>query len=171
MQKKTIRTMVPMFDKFVPIECLYTNKFYVNCYGNKDYYKHYLKTRKHQADVDYRTYCLLVSVINKLIMKYLMEGHHIQLPIGTFKIVRKKVHTGSLQINFHESRKQNKMVYHINPHTNFEYVKFKWVKFKYARNLNLYTFIPSRTNKRLLSRMLKDSPYLINNFTTSREIL
>jgi len=157
--------------KFLPVECVYSKKLYTRCYDNRDYWKYYLSSRRYPCEIDYKRYSKLLEIINKLIMKSVTEGCHVILPIGTLKVVRKRTNPDNLQVDMKRSKQMGfkTLAYHMNQHTNFEYVKYKWVKFLYIKNAGLFRFIPSRTNKRILSRLLINDPSYIGKYTTSRE--
>lgn len=64
------------------------------------------------------------------------------------------------------AKKQKKVVRHVNDHTKRYVHRWYWNKHDANfRNKTAYSFIPSRTNKRLLAKVLKDEDNNIDFYT------
>ena len=57
-----------------------------------------------------------------------------------------------------DAKKEKKLIYHMNNHTNGMYIKYLFSKHHVGvKNLKIYSFIPSRGNKRLLAKHIKEN--------------
>jgi|SRR5882757_334672 len=111
---------------------------------------------------------------NSIYAHYILEGEKVKLPqgFGSLAISKKKqvhkftvggVEKISLAVNWVESKKKGKKVYHANLHTNG--YRFKWLWFKHEAFLNLtyiWQFNATRVNSRKVAQLLKqeNSPYI-----------
>lgn len=127
--------------------------------------------------IDISTYCKIVNDFNKFIMANVFNGNEVVLPsrLGTLSIKGKKVDikfdekgrlkghapdyqaTKELWEKCPECKENKQMVFHLNEHTNGIRYKFFWSKNRVlVENKTFYNMIFTRTNKRLLSKLIKD---------------
>jgi hypothetical protein len=160
-------------------------------YGRVDMYKHYIETTEKEpgkTQVSYSDYCAVLNKFNKDISKAIMEdAYEYILPnrVGTIRIKKYKPKiqlddegklitnnlavdykaTNELWRNNEEAKENKKLVYHLNNHSDgYRYV---WYYSTYRSNLpnkSLYRFVPTRTNKRELSKLIKDDTFKGNYY-------
>ena len=161
-------------------------------YGRVDMYKHYIETSDKEPgtnQVSYSDYCTVLNMFNKGISKAIMEdAYEFILPkrLGTIRIKKYKpkvrldddgkLITNNLAVDYKatnelwqnnpEAKKAGKKVFHLNNHSDgYRYI---WYYSTYRSNLpnkSLYRFIPTRTNKRELSRLIKDDNFKGNYYS------
>ena len=99
--------------------------------------------------------------------KYLRDelienGKEVKLPcrMGTIQIVKHKPkeYTGkSLRIDYAESKKAGKVIYHLNEHSNFYKYRIYWNKQNMITpNKTKYQLVMTRDNKRHLAQIIKN---------------
>lgn len=152
-----------------------------NYYNIRDsYYKSYKKDSDNPVDV--KDYVSICNGFMKFLMRKLFEEGTVLIPerMGTLNIVGRKV-----KISFEDGKikglapdwastkelwkedplaaKEKKLVYHFNEDTNGIRYKFTWSKARVlAPNKTLYNLKMTRTNKRILSSLIKQGKeYLI----------
>lgn len=130
----------------------------------KHSYDYYIKDVKLDSkyNVEWRTYKEIVGLFNKLVSKAIIEeGFIFKVPyrIGTIRIKKRQNNLTRLKPDwstYNVSSQEIKNKY-LNDHTNNWYVRFYWSKSKDSiiKNKTLYAFLPTRDNKRYLSKLLK----------------
>lgn len=149
-------------------------------YNTRDSYKLYKE--KSESPVDVSTYISIVNGLMKFLMNKLFEVGGISFPerLGTLQIVGKKVkvriedgvikglapdwaNTKKLWEESDIAKRDKKLVYHFNEHTNSVRYRFFWSKARsLVANKTLYNLKLTRTNKRSLSSLIKQGKeYLI----------
>ena len=132
-------------------------------YTFQDMYIEYLK------DVDENSpyfipYCKFVEICShyyKGMMDYVFEGGIFIMPfslgsISIFKKKPKKLIAGHLQIDWENSVKCGKRVYHLNDHSNYYKFRFYWSKQNTRlANKGMYSMVFTRENKRRLASEIK----------------
>lgn len=130
----------------------------------KDFYKSYIEYVSDNPlyQVDYRTFRDIINDYFKYLRDELLEnGKELKLPcrMGTLRIVKHKPkeYTGkSLRIDYGESKKQNKLIYHLNEHSGFFKYRAYWNKQNMLTpNKSKYQLILTRDNKRHLAQIIK----------------
>ena len=134
-------------------------------YTGSSFYESYIKYVDDNPlyQVDYKTFRAIINDYFKYLRDQLIEeGKEIRLPcrMGTLAIVKHKPkeYTGkSLRIDYAESKKYGKVIYHLNEITNGFKYRFYWNKKNMiTRNKTKYQLIMTRDNKRHLSHILKN---------------
>src|SRR5690606_32617704 len=129
-------------------------------------YTYYLKGVKEESkyNIDWKLYKLICGEFNKRIMKAIIEdGYFFKMPyrLGTIRIRKKENKLHQLRRNwglYNTSNGEIKNKY-LNEHTDNQYVRFYWNKLtrdSLVKNKTIYSFIPTRENKRYLSKLLKE---------------
>lgn len=155
-------------------------------YGRVDMYKHYINSVEGKPDrfqVSYSDFSKMLNMFNKGISSLILEdAFEYILPkrLGILRIKKYKpkiqlddegnLKTQHLAVNYKatndlwardENAKNNKkLIYHLNNHSDG--YRYTWYYSTYRSNLknkSLYRFIPTRTNKRELSRLVKDPDF------------
>jgi hypothetical protein len=157
------------------------SKVKVDC-GRMDMYRYYLKNNKRDR-TDYSTYSKILNSFNKKVSMKIME-HAFDFPIpfrlGTLRIKKYKPsikidkegnlkHKG-LSPNWKatkelwevdkNAKKSKKIVFHTNDHSDG--YNYKWHFSNYRSNCanrSVYSFIPTRTNKRILAQLIKNEEF------------
>lgn len=149
-----------------------SNKVKVD-YASNDMYRWYNKQHKKGSElkVPVSTYTKIIGLFNKKIMdKVLYESESVNLPcnMGTISVAKypMKKFDSKLHIDWPTSVKLKKYVYHMNDHTdNYQY-RFMWHRNKMrVLNSRKYYLTFSRTNKRLLAKLIKDKDNNIDYFS------
>lgn len=134
-------------------------------YTGKDFYKSYVEYVEDNPlyQVDYKTFRGIINDYFRYLRDELIEnGKEIKLPcrLGTLSIVKHKPkeYSGrSLRIDYAESKKYNKVIYHLNDHTGGYKYRFYWNKHNMlTKNKTMYQLIMTRDNKRYLAQILKN---------------
>jgi len=164
-----IRTFIPTPRKGIK------NNYQVD-YGMADFYKYYRKEYKYKKFsskfddnagllVDASTYSIVVSDLFQMIAEEIIKGDQFKLPLnmGIVGIRKRKMNfnrllaLNELKIDYHTSRKVQKLVYFTNEHTDGYRYKWKWDKRKCRiPGKSVYKFIPSLLNKRNVAKKLKN---------------
>jgi hypothetical protein len=134
-------------------------------------YKHYKNNSGELSAISYRE--IVYAFISFLVIE-LFSGKLLKLPftLGHMRIIGKKQkpklnekgeiinqfpnwkETKNLWESCPPCKDDKQIVFHLNEHTNNIRYKFKWIK-KGVTGIYFYTFIPCRTNKRLLAKTIK----------------
>ena len=130
---------------------------YTNCRNLQDSYKEYKENEKGSI-ISYKEYTEIIYAANKKIANHILDGGFFKMPysLGDLQIRRHKVNYNNLKIDFAEFNKTGKKIRMLNEHTDGWYFYFKWdkslcnVPYRF-----FYSFIPTRTNSRTLTRLLK----------------
>lgn len=136
-------------------------------YTIADTYKKYKEDKDTGSpyDVSYKVYKAIVTGYLKYCAQRVLDGFKVKMPhnLGTFQIIKKKMNFKSnmqykRNINWKETQKLGKIVYHYNPHTSGYKYLFYWDRNagNKARNILKYRFVPTRTIKRELARLIKE---------------
>lgn len=150
-------------------------------YGRDDIYSLYKKSVDNP--VDKKMHSAVLNSFNKAISKAITENafeYIIPFRLGILRIKKYKAQykideetgkiIGNLPVNWKatnelwkdndEAKKDKKMVYHTNEHSNG--YQYKWNFSNYRSNCvnkSAYCFVPSRTNKRTLAALIKDENF------------
>ena len=125
----------------------------VQAYKNyEDFYK-----------VGYKKYRSICEDFNKLIIdEILLKAKEFKMPyrLGTLRILKKEMNyavgKNKLKIDWQETNKHKKVIYHLNDHTDGFNYRWFWSKKKaIVKNKTIYSFQATRTNKRRLAGLLK----------------
>ena len=125
-------------------------------YTTYDIYNNYDK----RNDIPYSTFRNIVDKLNDGILSVLQNGQSYKLPcsLGTIQIVKYKpkgYNKHSLSIDFNESKKLDKMVYHLNEHSNGYKYRLYWSKQPFSfTNRYKYQLCFTRANKRQLAQLI-----------------
>lgn len=134
-------------------------------YNLSSIYKYYLSNTKGNKlyDVDYKIYRgIIEEYYSKMILEIIEKTYELKLPyrFGSIQIIKRKVDVNNLTrfgLNWVESVKNKKQIYHLNNHSKGFVYRFKWNKENsLIPNLYFYKFVPSRTNKRKLAFAIKN---------------
>lgn len=133
-------------------------------YTGKDFYKSYLNYigDNELYYIDYKTFRAIINDYFKYLRDELLEnGKELKLPcrMGTLQVVKHKPkeYTGkSLRIDYAESKKYDKVIYHLNEHSNGFKYRVHWNKqTMLTKNKTKYQLIMTRANKRRLAFIIK----------------
>tara|TARA_R110000744_G_scaffold345108_2_gene450525 strand:+ start:4512 stop:4958 length:447 start_codon:yes stop_codon:yes gene_type:complete len=114
-------------------------------------------------NVGYKKYRAVCEDFNKRIVEdILMKAKEFKMPyrLGTLRIKKKKMNyskKNKLKINWLETNKYKKVIYHLNDHTDGFNYRWFWSKVNAViKNKSVYSFQATRTNKRRLAGLLKN---------------
>ena len=125
-------------------------------YTTYDIYNNYDK----RDQVHYSTFRNIVDKMNDSILSVLQNGQNYKLPcsLGTVQIVKYKpkgYNEHSLSIDFNESKKLDKRIYHLNEHSNGYKYRLYWSKQPFSfTNRYKYQLCFTRANKRQLAQLI-----------------
>lgn len=136
-------------------------------FGIKQIYKFYRSKDYTTKDekVLYDKFRKICYAVNKRIAKKMLEGKYIRLPfnLGKFYIRKSKNNYKNLKLDYEYYNKTGKITYHLNEHSNKFHAKWFWEKISCRIPGNkIYSFIPSRQNKRDLANLMKQPGGYIN---------
>lgn len=139
----------------------------------KEAYKYYTEDIPETSPffVDYKTYRDICQEFNKSICKYILEeSGEFQLPyrLGSLRIKKTKMDydkINHMRPDWKKTKEVGKTVYHLNDHTDGYRYRWAWNKSSVVTvGKKLYSFYPTRTNKRELAKLLKDDNNNIDYF-------
>ena len=125
-------------------------------YTTYDIYNNYDK----REQIPYSTFRNIVDKLNDSILFVLQNGQNYKLPcsLGTVQIVKykpKEYNKHSLSIDFNESKKLDKRIYHLNEHSNGYKYRLYWSKQPFSfTNRYKYQLCFTRANKRQLAQLI-----------------
>jgi len=131
--------------------------------GLRDSFKAFNKDQSPESlfFIDYKTYRSVCEKFNKKVVEdILYNAGDFKLPyrLGEIRIQKKKMKfdTSKMKINWKATKESGFRVYHMNDHRdNYRYRWYWRKKNVIVQNKTLYSFIPSRANKRELAKLLK----------------
>lgn len=156
----------------------------MSCKNVRSSYKQYKETTTNEI-VDSKTYIDYANEFNKFLAEKVIEGYEITLParLGTLSIIGKKqkikvdengkifglapdwVKTKELWDNNPKAKKEKKLLYHTNNHTDNTIYKFLWSKNRILiTNKILYSLRMTRDNKRKVHSLVKNGKKYITKF-------
>lgn len=136
-----------------------------NAYTGHNFYDSYSEYVEDNPlyQVEYRVFRDIINDYFKYLRDELIEnGKEVKLPcrMGTIQIVKHKPkeYTGkSLRIDYAESKKAGKIIYHLNEHSNFYKYRVYWNKQNMITpNKTKYQLVMTRDNKRHLAQIIKN---------------
>jgi len=142
---------------------------YKKDFGSDDVYKYYKSDGIPELQVDKQTFRKICDEFNKeFIEEILKNSEEIRFPyrLGTLRIKKSKMKyddKNKLKIDWAQSKKLGKRIYHLNDHTGGYKYRFYWSK-GIVKNITAYSFIPTRTNTRTLASILKDKERQLDYF-------
>lgn len=130
--------------------------------GIKQIYKYYRSEDYTTKDekVLYDEFRKICYAVNAKIAEKMLDGKYIRLPfnLGKFYIKKVKNNFKHLKFDYAEWNKTGKKLFHLNIHSNKFHAKWFWEKISCRIPGNkIYSFIPSRANKRELAKVMKQS--------------
>lgn len=145
----------------------------------RDSYKKYISTVDNPVDI--KNYLLITADYNKFLINKVLEGEEVTLParMGTLSIIGRKqsikmkdgkivglapdwVKTKKLWESNPEAKKEKKLIYHTNTHTDNTRYKFLWSKCRVlVENKTLYSLRMTRDNKRAVHTKIKEGKQYI----------
>tara|TARA_Y100001973_G_C5176974_1_gene322536 strand:- start:743 stop:1213 length:471 start_codon:yes stop_codon:yes gene_type:complete len=131
--------------------------------GLRDSFKAFNKDQSPESlfFIDYKTYRSVCEKFNKKVVEdILYNAGEFKLPyrLGEIRIQKKKMKfdTSKMKINWKATKESGFRVYHMNDHRDNYRYRWYWKKKNViVQNKTLYSFIPSRANKRELAKLLK----------------
>lgn len=140
------------------------SKYVKQAYTGIDFYNSYMEyvDGNEMYMLDYKVFRAVLNDYFRYLRDEIIErGKEVRLPcrMGYLSIVKHKPkeYTGkSLRMDYGESKKQGKMVFHLNEHTNFFKYRYYWDKHvMLTTNKTKYQLVMTRANKRRLAFILK----------------
>ncbi len=127
-----------------------------------DSYKEYRKENPESSGfslskTDYRNICIAFN--QKLSDTIIEKANEFNVPgrLGLIRIKKFPTRNNSMRVDWAQTKKYNKKIYHLNMHTDGYYYKWYWSKTNAIfKNKSVYSFKPNRTNKRILAKLLKE---------------
>lgn len=115
-------------------------------------------------DIPYATYRKIITDYFQYMRDELIDkGKEVKLPyrLGSIQVVKHKPkhYDGrSLRIDYQETKKQNKIIYLVNEHSNFYKYRLYWKKYEVLLpNKTKYQLVLTRANKRNLAQIIKNN--------------
>ena len=137
----------------------------------KQFYKRYCNNIK--EPISKKEFTDILSDINEAIIhEIIYDNYEFKLPcrIGYIRIQKKKTpynkaklkvdwkKTNKLWAEKPEAKEKKQFIYHLNENTDGYYYRFYFSKFtSNLKNKSAYSFVPTRSNQRLLSSYLKEN--------------
>lgn len=121
--------------------------------------KYYL-TAKRYREVNERFF--------ELIHLYMITtGEPVKLPhgLGYLRLRRRRTSEELRKIDYFQTKKYKKAIYHENNHSNGYYVRYKWDKTRiYLKNKNMYGFRACRWANRFLAKNIKENNSIVKYY-------
>jgi len=136
-----------------------------NPYTLPNFYQDFVKDKEGTPyNISYKDYKYITEAYLKFIVQRILDGHKIRLPglMGNFQITKKPMNAKSRleykkRLDWVQTQKLGKQVYHINNHSdNYDFF-FTWDRTtnNTVKNIKQYRFIPTRTIKRTMAALIK----------------
>lgn len=133
----------------------------------RDMYNDYIK--QSSVDVSYELYKRIIDNMCNVILEYLFDlsdGFKMPSGLGTIFIVKYKPKTltdKSLSVDYYNSKKYNKKIYHLNEHSSGYKYRLFWSKTQYTfKDRYKYQLCLTRANKRKLAQLIFNKKDYIN---------
>jgi hypothetical protein len=115
-------------------------------------------------DIPYSVYVSVTTSYIKSMIERLYEGIKVRLPfrLGALQIVKKKMYFKTqinkrLGIDWAATNKYGKLIHHTNEHSDKYKFLYSWDRrTSRIKNIQSYRFIPCRTLKRTLAKLIKE---------------
>lgn len=137
-----------------------------NPYTLKDMYAKYKENIDEGSpyDIPYSVYVGITTDFIKAMIQRLYDGLKIKLPfrLGSLQIVKKKMYFSTqinkkLGIDWAATNKYGKLIHHTNEHSDkYKYLYFWDRRGSSVKGIASYRFIPCRTLKRTLAKLIKE---------------
>ena len=145
------------------------NRKIVDPYTLKDMYEGYveyvLKDSRSPYALRSADFVTLVNEFNKNVQQNVLDGKEFVLPagLGRIKVVKQKplcaIVTKQTHVNWVETRKAGKYIYHTNEHSDGYIYKIRWENHRHmgagSMRAHKYYIVPCRSFKRTLAKILK----------------
>lgn len=127
--------------------------------GIREIYKHYRSENyiTKETKVLYKDFTTVCANVNKRISEKMLEGKSFKFPnnLGIFYIRKRKLNFDKLKFNYALFNKTGQKSFFLNEHSRKFYAKWYWEKIACRiPGHTLYSFIPSRENKRALAQVM-----------------
>lgn len=139
-----------------------------NPYTVKEIYEYYISSIGNNTiyQIDCTEYCnIIYDFYKREVDAILRESVEFKMPygLGDVRVHKTKIKLDRLNIlsvDWVNTVENGKYIYHLNEHTNgFKYF-FHWIKKrKKIKNLYYYKLVMTRSNKRLLAKLIKSGKY------------
>lgn len=131
----------------------------------KHIYQYYIKdiSKSSKYYQSYKIFRDICEDFNKELSNEILEGYFFKMPyrLGTLRIKKRKIDINNLKPDFGLFNKSNEIYKnkHLNEHSNNYYVRYYWTKRTETliKNKSIYSFIPTRANKRELAKRIKEN--------------
>jgi len=102
----------------------------------------------------------VIGRFSNLVIDKVLDAEEVKIPIiGTLRVkkVKQNFSNNKLKIDWAETKKANKKVYHLNDDRNGYFYRYSWRKNK-IKGISYYSFAPERwCVKRRLAKLLKEN--------------
>lgn len=115
---------------------------------------------QHNIDIDYKTFKKIIITSNKKIADIIVDGNDgFRLPKGLGAITVSKYKSSKKHIDWQNSNKFNKRIYHLNLHTYGYNFSIRWFKHNVTKLalVGIYKFKASRKLRRSVVKRAKDT--------------
>jgi len=135
----------------------------------KDYSAN-VKVKSSDFNVSYKTYRRICQEFNKEISRMILEESFVfTIPAGLGKLrIRKfpmSLKRDKLHLDYVQTKKLKKAVYHLNEHTNNMAYRWHWDKeTAITIGKRTYGFFPTRPNKRRIAELVFSKDYNVDYF-------
>ena len=126
-----------------------------------DFYKTFVETTG--DDISYAVYVKIVKEVFSLLSECLIDrSQEIELPyaMGRLYVVKyrpKNYNSKSLSVDFVNTKKYNRTIFHLNDHSDGYKYRFFWSTTEYRiKHKKSYQLVMSRANKRRLAFVVKN---------------
>jgi hypothetical protein len=124
-------------------------------YNLRDVYDH--MNASTDASMDYDKFKKIFRSLSKAIIEFVLEGYLFKFPynLGILRIKKRKMTLNKkmLRVNFAETKRLGKTIYHLNEHSSGYYYKFYWDR-GIISGIRKYSFTPVRIHKRALAKKI-----------------
>ena len=116
-------------------------------------------TKRKSVEIDKNEYKDICRDFNKMIVADITKGRTQKIPfsLGYFWIKKFKINYDKPPIDFNETKKKGKLVYHLNHDTDGFRCKWLWTKKNnLIANLIYYSFKPTWSNSQAVSKAFRE---------------
>jgi len=136
-------------------------------YVLKDMYLEYIKDKEEGSPyyISYNKFVTICTMYYKSMAEYIKEGKLYLLPykLGEVSVLKKKpknMTRETMSLDWEQTQKLGKQVYHTNDHTNYYKYVFSWGKLRaHFKHKGSYRMVFTREHKRDLAKKIKSGEY------------
>lgn len=126
-----------------------------------DIRENYIKENQSWYNLEYSDFVDICDKFYDRIVEGILNGKTFYMPsgLGKIEINKKRIlkfGSGIRGVDWKTTKEVGKLVYHLNEHSDGFNYNINWFRGRTTKNLSTFSFIPTRTFKRSLAKLIKN---------------